>query len=268
MVTPESDAASVLSAASARPDGTGSAADAAPAVPRLPSQADLADTFAAVAEALIAIPDAKSAYEGIVKIALDTVAGAEHAGITVLRRGQFETPAASDDLPRRVDAIQYELGSGPCVDAVLEQTVYRTGNLAVDARWPEFGRRTVAETGVVSMLAFRLFLEDDDALAGLNLYSTRPDAFDRSSELSGGVFATHAAVAVAAAGRQERIVNLEQALESNREIGIAIGVLMTRQLLTRERAFDLLRMASQHSHRKLRDIAAEVADTGSLNFPG
>jgi hypothetical protein len=166
-----------------------------------------------------------------------------------------------------VDAIQYALGRGPCVDAVLDSHVYRTGDLSADERWPEFGRKTVAETGVFSMLAFRLVLEDDDSLAGLNLYSRRPHAFDDSASLTGGVFATHAAIAVAAAGRQERIGNLEQALESNREIGIAIGVLMSAQLVTREQAFDLLRMASQHSHRKLRDVAAQVAETGVLNYP-
>jgi len=228
---------------------------------------DLADSFAEVVQALIDAADARQAFETIVTLGARTVAGAEHAGITVLRRGRFDTPAATGELPRRVDAIQYSLGSGPCVDAVLDNHVYRTGDLGSDERWPEFGRRTVAETGVVSMLAFRLLLEDDDALAGLNFYSTQPHAFDESTMLSGGVFATHAAIAVAAADRQERISNLEQALASNREIGVAIGIVMSQQLVTREQAFDLLRMASQHKHRKLRDVAADVAETGRLDYP-
>jgi AmiR/NasT family two-component response regulator len=45
---------------------------------------------------------------------------------------------------------------------------------------------------------------------------------------------------------------------------MAIGVLMGRGNLTRGEAFTLLRSASQHLNRKLRDIAAEVVDTGEL----
>ncbi|MDT4915523.1 MAG: hypothetical protein QOH89_223 [Pseudonocardiales bacterium] len=34
--------------------------------------------------------------------------------------------------------------------------------------------------------------------------------------------------------------------------------------VTRDQAFDLLRMASQHTHRKVADIAAHVTETGAL----
>ena len=57
---------------------------------------------------------------------------------------------------------------------------------------------------------------------------------------------------------------MERALESSREIGTAIGILMARELCTADQAFDLLRVASQHTHRKLRDIAAHVKETGAL----
>jgi DNA-binding response OmpR family regulator len=53
-------------------------------------------------------------------------------------------------------------------------------------------------------------------------------------------------------------------LESNRIIGTAIGILMTNHRLTAALAFQLLVVASQHSNRKLRDIAADVTTTGSL----
>ena len=57
--------------------------------------------------------------------------------------------------------------------------------------------------------------------------------------------------------------NLLKALESNRETGVAIGVLMARHGLTREQAFDVLRHASQNSNRKLAHVAGEVAETGA-----
>ena len=43
---------------------------------------------------------------------------------------------------------------------------------------------------------------------------------------------------------------------------------MNQHKITRGQAFDLLRIASQHGHRKLVQIATEVADTGILNLPG
>jgi AmiR/NasT family two-component response regulator len=66
------------------------------------------------------------------------------------------------------------------------------------------------------------------------------------------------------AAAEEKIAGLEAALGSNRQIGTAIGILMNQRRVDSQTAFDLLRTTSQHAHRKLRDIAAEVVHTGSL----
>ena len=65
---------------------------------------------------------------------------------------------------------------------------------------------------------------------------------------------------------QVKIDNLEFALQSNRQIGIAIGILMARHKLTSDVAFDLLVVASQRAHRKIRDLAADVIETGALDL--
>ena len=49
-----------------------------------------------------------------------------------------------------------------------------------------------------------------------------------------------------------------------RRIGIAIGVVMDSRKVTEAAAFKLLSEASQATHRKLRDIAQDVLDTGAL----
>jgi ANTAR domain len=192
------------------------------------------------------------------------VPGAQRAGITRGRNGKFETVGPSDETVRRVDAIQYELMSGPCVDAIIQDTVFNAPDLRLDRRWSEFGRRAYDETGTVSMLAFRLFLEDDDMIAALNMYSDEPEAFDEFSRTTGLLLSTHGALALSGAAARSKVGNLQVALKSSREIGIALGVLMTQYKVTREQAFDLLRIASQRTHRKLSDIAIEVGDTGSL----
>ncbi len=63
---------------------------------------------------------------------------------------------------------------------------------------------------------------------------------------------------------QTQVVNLEIALGSNRDIGTAIGILMNSHLVTQDEAFTMLRLASQHSHRKLREVANDVIFTGAL----
>lgn len=62
----------------------------------------------------------------------------------------------------------------------------------------------------------------------------------------------------------DRVRNLEVALTTNRDIGVAIGIVMTTRQVTKDTAFDLLRTASQHLNRKLRDVADQVISTGSV----
>jgi AmiR/NasT family two-component response regulator len=48
-------------------------------------------------------------------------------------------------------------------------------------------------------------------------------------------------------------------------IGQAKGILMERYKIDAQRAFSLLVRVSQHSNRKLRDVAIELATTGQLD---
>lgn len=78
---------------------------------------------------------------------------------------------------------------------------------------------------------------------------------------------THERLQAELARAHEQIAHLEAAVESNRDIGTAMGILMSQASLTQEQAFERLRRASQDSNRKLRDIAAEVVHDGTLARP-
>lgn len=67
--------------------------------------------------------------------------------------------------------------------------------------------------------------------------------------------------------QRNRVQHLEQALSTNREIGVAIGILMAGRRCNAEEAFAVLRSVSQNSNRKIRDIAAQLAYTGELPVP-
>jgi response regulator NasT len=57
---------------------------------------------------------------------------------------------------------------------------------------------------------------------------------------------------------REAGVQLAAALGSDREIGMAMGILMERRGLDRRQAFETLRAAARAQQRKLREVAAEV----------
>jgi len=210
---------------------------------------------------------ARPALKELVHATLEQLAPASTVSVTVLRGKRFSTAASTDDVALRADALQYEIGSGPCVDAILDDNVYVTEDVAHDERWAQWGQQVAAELGLNSVLAYRLTLLDDSgAVAALNVYSDRVGAFDARTVGIGLVLATHGSLLVTAQLARDKASNLLRAMESNREIGVAMGILMHRHHLDREQAFAVLRVASQDSNRKLADVASEVADTGILEI--
>jgi hypothetical protein len=67
---------------------------------------------------------------------------------------------------------------------------------------------------------------------------------------------------------ETKIANLERALTTARTIGMALGILMERLKLSSDESFAVLVEVSQQTHRKLRDVAAELAFTGELPHRG
>jgi signal transduction histidine kinase/DNA-binding response OmpR family regulator len=69
-----------------------------------------------------------------------------------------------------------------------------------------------------------------------------------------------------AVGEAETTVGqLRRALQTNRTIGTAVGIVMTRYDLDLERAFQVLVRTSQQNNRKLADIAEELVRIGELS---
>jgi GAF domain-containing protein len=223
------------------------------AVPPLPP--DLAETLGQVARRLEAEKSVEDTLEAVVTAARENIPGVEHAGISLLDRGRIRTMAPSGEIVNRIDKLQYQLGEGPCVNAITDHRTYRTGDLARETRWPRFGEET-ATMGIQSMLSFRLFT-NVDTLGALNLYAAGRDAFDRNSEQIGELFAVHAAIALAGSQQES---NLLAALDSRDVIGMAKGILMERHHVTDDRAFAIMVDASQRSQLKLHEVARWLVD--------
>ncbi|WP_377644879.1 ANTAR domain-containing protein [Oryzobacter terrae] len=192
------------------------------------------------------------------------VMGARWAWVTLARRGRSGTVASTGGTAESVAAALDRTGRGPVVDALTHGVVVASPEVSDDERWGRLGRRLREEFGVRSVVSYPLQLEEEDRRAALTFGADRADAFGRHHVDCGRVLASHAALLVAAEVANATSLQLLRALETNREIGVAVGVLMTRHGLTRDRAFAVLRTTSQNTNRKLADIASDVADTGDL----
>jgi transcriptional regulator with GAF, ATPase, and Fis domain len=198
--------------------------------------------------------DSAAALDAIVRSVQHCLAGIDHAGVAITHPdGRVETLAATDDIVWDLDGLQYELGEGPCLDALFEEPVVTVRDARHEQRWPRFIPRAV-ERGLRGQMGLRLYL-NGRTLAGLNLYSTSEGGIDPAVEDTAQLFATHAALALGHVRQEE---HLNTALYTRKVIGQAIGILMERYELDEDRAFQYLTRASQHGNTKLRDLALEL----------
>jgi GAF domain-containing protein len=222
---------------------------------------ELSQEFALLGAELHGDGDNQSALRRLVQLAVKHVDGCAWASITAVRGGQGQSVAASDEVAQQVDELQYRLGEGPCMAAAENASDYLLFDIADEPRWPGFAKAAAAQTPVRSVLAFQLTA---GRAVALNLYADHPGAFSSDALDTATIFAAHASSLIALHEAEDEAANLEAALESSRSIGVALGVLMSARKVTQEQAFAMLRVASQNLHRKLRAVAAEVAETGTL----
>jgi GAF domain-containing protein len=217
------------------------------------------EELTALAGVVLVTTDLPSTLIEICRIAVRAVPGAEGASVTTHREGG---PAAvgSDDWSQQLDETQFEEHEGPCLDAFRSGTVFRVRDFTTDNRWPSYSERAL-KLGVVSMLSLPLSAQGS-VIGALNLYARKAEAFDAEAASIGQIVAGHVGLAsqVSAAFFKHRDLadQLAEAMRSRAVIEQAKGVLMAQQRCDADAAFDLLRTTSQHSNRKLRELAAEI----------
>ncbi|SFP37185.1 GAF domain-containing protein [Amycolatopsis arida] len=223
---------------------------------------ELATALARMARDLLAQDSVQKTLDRIVTHAVGLVEGCEFAGILVVRKKDWSTLAATDNVVHASDRAQVELHEGPCFDATVNRhELYRIGDMtSSEQRWPRYAPRAHA-LGIGSMMGFLLFTNGTDNLGALNMYSSRPNAFTDRSERPGWILAAHAAVALSSARTD---ANLHDALATRTDIGEALGIMMERYKIDEHAAFDLLRRISQHHNTKIRDLARGITTTGYI----
>jgi GAF domain-containing protein len=203
--------------------------------------------------------DADVALQRIADLAVAQLDGCDMAGVTLVHDEHGTTAVFTDQEAPEIDEAQYCTGQGPCLDAFRTGTILRIDETLEETRWPAF-TKAASDHGVRSTLSLPL-RADHGVIGALNLYSRTPHAFADNEQMA-TVLVAHAAAALANAQAYTaaRTLNeqLRTALESRAVIEQAKGVLMRDHQCDAEEAFEILKRASQHANRKLRDVAATI----------
>lgn len=199
------------------------------------------------------------------KLATQHVAGCDHASITLRTRGgRFTTLAVSAPAAEELDAEQYRLDEGPCVDAARDGMVHHENRLETTTQWVAWAPIAL-RAGCRSVLAVPLVDHVGDNMGAINFYSERHDVWDAEARDHAYLFSTHAALALDAANV---VSGLRTALTSRHQIGVAQGILMERYQMGLDQSFDVLRRYSQDLNIKVSRLAEDIVGGRSLDELG
>jgi GAF domain-containing protein len=225
--------------------------------------------FDQLARIVLADNSMQSVLTTVAQLSQQAVPGADAVSITFVERGTPSTVAMTAELALTLDERQYDAGAGPCLAGIETGSVVEIEDMRQDRRWPEFATAAV-EHGAGSSLSVPIPLQRDVG-AALNIYSTRPQAFDGESRRVAGALADYAGVAIAnmhVLETQGRVAEqLKTAMQSRAVIEQAKGVLMGQHRCSADEAFGMLVARSQRSNRKLRDVAQALVDEVAASPP-
>ncbi len=220
---------------------------------------ELLTTFRAMAEVVYSGESYESVHESLCNSAVDLVDGCDHASLMVRKHGRAVTVAAYDETARLIDEMERTLDDGPCLDAMDEDEPdqHMCTDLTTGSKWPKLAARILAESEVKGMAGFRI-RQEGQKVGALNIFSDTPGAMTEHSLEQAIMLTAFASVALAALERGEEASTLRRGLESNREIGKAIGLLMAMHDIDDDQAFQMLAKVSQEMNVKVAEVATRV----------
>ena len=191
---------------------------------------------------------------------LGEVAG---VAVTVALGGKPVTVGASSRLARDVDEMQYVIGRGPCLHALVTGDGLYVPDLAADERWGDYGPRAAA-LGAASCLS--LPIEGESSPVGVfKIYAAEIDGLSETQRALGhaiaGQLTDGLGLAHLLATQAEELDDRVAAMDQRRSIDVAIGIVMERHQCGAEEAFARLRRESNDTNVKLRDTARGLVES-------
>jgi GAF domain-containing protein len=212
---------------------------------------------------LLMEPTANRAVEDLAEAIKKSIPGSLGAGVSLIdHQGRKRSTGYTDDVVAVADALQYELGQGPCLTAWAAESTVQIDDIAADERWPLW-REAVADLPLRSTLSTAL-VHQGTSIGAIKVYSPLPSAFSPQDRKHLTLLASPAATLLGSAQPDAAPAAvskaLQEALSTRDVIHTARGILMERHGLDAESS--LRRLLSEASSRRtdLRTVALLVID--------
>jgi GAF domain-containing protein len=186
---------------------------------------------------------------------------ADGAGLMLVDAdGQLRWASASDQTAQTLEDSQERLAQGPCAVAFSQRLPAAIRDLQQEPDWQEFTPVLVSE-GISAALSVPVEL-DGGVIGTLDVYARQPRDWDPSEvaalQAYGGLVVSLLSAAVTAEVKGRLADQLRAALEHRWLIEQAKGVIMGREEVDAQAAFERLRRAARSSTRRLADVAKDV----------
>ena len=215
-----------------------------------------------VSEMRVKTHSLQAVLQEVADMAASAMPHAHAVSATLLVADRESTVAFTDELAVRIDDAQYELGSGPLLDAMATDELVHVDHMATESRWDDFPQLAVS-CGVLSAVSVPITVDLETRVsAALNIYSAHAHAFTTEDLHIAVRFASSAETSVLNAHDHETcralVRQLASALETRPLIDQAKGVTMSAHGCTADEAARLLLTEARRSNRMLKDVAEDV----------
>lgn len=202
----------------------------------------------------------ETTLQRIVDVANRAIPDTVGVSITLQRGRTPYTAVTTSPQVQAIDEREYAVDEGPCISAMETGELQLLDDVATETRWPKFVQ-VCREEGLASTLGVPLRV-GEQTFGAMNVYALTPSAFTGSHQEAARLLGDQAGVALGNHRTydecNQRIAQLQEALDSRVVIEQAKGILMATEGIGPDDAFDRLRSRSQRENRKLRAVAEEV----------
>ncbi|MCU1543577.1 MAG: Antitermination regulatory protein [Microbacteriaceae bacterium] len=193
------------------------------------------------------------------------------AAVSLLRATSQSTVCSSDTTAARLDELQFDLGEGPCWDALSTRRPILRPLLTTSStgEWPLFinaVREDHLACGIAGIYAFPLFVGTLD-LGAVDLYTTNSRPLEDDQVADATELAAIASWQVLRGVLTDRVVDDAEGptTHNRREVHQATGMVLAQLEITADEASLLLRAHAFASGRTVAEVARDVIER-RLNF--
>ena len=224
-----------------------------------PHPVELAGLLHEVTVRLLSADTLPRALERLTAVGVGSLPGAVRCSVALIAEGGPLLTAASGEPGETFDQQQYDVSTGPGLDAARTRTLVTSGDLATGDRWPHL--REAARTGGVAAVAAIPIDVQRTAVGALSVYLGVPGEPGPELLVTAMALASQAEVLLGELGRRE-------ALTEGAEVDRAVGVIIAQRGCGVHEAYAILQESAQRLGLDRRVVAERLVAAAARNAAG